>query len=170
MINLHGNLFSFLGNVDGICITTNGAVKKNGCAVMGRGCAAQAATRWPGIEYTLGQRLMAEGNIPFCLVKDLSWVISFPVKPERVINEGTNVVAHMKHRFEIDAMVPGWAAVADPGVIENSARYLASAVTRIGWNKVVLPRPGCGAGELDWEVVEPILQRHLDDRFVSVTL
>jgi hypothetical protein len=35
---------------------------------------------------------------------------------------------------------------------------------------VVLPRPGCGAGELDWtRFVRPALTALLDDRFVAIT-
>ncbi len=33
-----------------------------------------------------------------------------------------------------------------------------------------LPRVGCGNGSLDWEDVQPILERHLDDRFILVSL
>jgi hypothetical protein len=34
---------------------------------------------------------------------------------------------------------------------------------------VLVPRPGCGNGQLDWEDVKPILLDHFDDRFIVVT-
>ena len=38
-----------------------------------------------------------------------------------------------------------------------------------GYNKVLLPRPGCGHGGLNWERdVKPLLQERLDDRFIVV--
>ncbi|MBI4542744.1 MAG: ADP-ribose-binding protein, partial [Gemmatimonadetes bacterium] len=35
----------FAQDADAVCITTNGADDRAGCAVMGRGCALQAAQR-----------------------------------------------------------------------------------------------------------------------------
>ena len=46
MIEIHGNLWQLPATWRGI--TTNGFVRKNGTAVMGRGCAREAATRFPG--------------------------------------------------------------------------------------------------------------------------
>ena len=36
---LAGNPYDFFEDGDVICVTTNAEVRKNGCAVMGRGCA-----------------------------------------------------------------------------------------------------------------------------------
>ena len=38
-----------------------------------------------------------------------------------------------------------------------------------GWETVVLPRLGCGLGQLRWDDVKPILERYLDDRFIVLT-
>jgi len=47
-----------------ICgITTNGYVKKNGLAVMGRGCALQARKRFMGLPRVLGEKIQQNGNI-----------------------------------------------------------------------------------------------------------
>lgn len=35
-------------------VTTNGAVRRDGACVMGRGCAREAKERYPGVEYRLG--------------------------------------------------------------------------------------------------------------------
>ena len=44
------------------CITTNGYVKPNGCAVMGRGCALEAKGKIPKIDSTLGTCIKKFGN------------------------------------------------------------------------------------------------------------
>lgn len=45
-----------------ICITINGYVKRDGRAVMGRGVAAQAKARFPGIDKEFGEAMRADGN------------------------------------------------------------------------------------------------------------
>src|SRR5258708_33340540 len=61
-----------------ICITTNGFVKKNGEAVMGKGCAAEAKTRYPELPKILGTHIRENGNIPLYLPVHL--ILTFPVK------------------------------------------------------------------------------------------
>lgn len=49
-------------HMEAVCITTNGIVKKNGCAVMGAGIAKQASIRFHGLARNLGDRLTQYGN------------------------------------------------------------------------------------------------------------
>lgn len=58
-----------------ICITTNGFVKKDGKAVMGRGCAKEALNRYPNIDKILGYYIKCYGN-----KVHISSMIFFPVK------------------------------------------------------------------------------------------
>lgn len=145
-------------DIGAICITTNGAVRKDGCAVMGRGCAAQAKNRFPGIERDLGDLIQREGNH----VHDLGYwdepteqnLFSFPVKHH-------------------------WREKADPELIYRSACELVNLIntqSRVvdgtlyrSWHEVAVPRPGCGNGGLEWEDVKPLIEWVLDDRFVVVT-
>ena len=159
---------------DAICITTNGFVRRNGRAVMGRGCAAEAARKFPGIDRILGERIRRCGNRCQILIgqtADHPALVSFPVKPirRRCVDPLREVVAHMVQKFAPGDTVPGWACKADPRIVHRSALQLCALSDRLGWKRVVLPRPGCGAGELSWSVVEQILQHVLDDRFVVVT-
>jgi hypothetical protein len=42
-------------------------------------------------------------------------------------------------------------------------------VDRRRWQRVVLPRAGCGNGGLNWEMaVRPVLADILDDRFIAL--
>lgn len=169
MLEEQGNLW------DGktIVITTNGFVKTDGSCVMGRGCARQAMARYPGISKTLGGLIQRYGNqvMDLGVQHDGIRVITFPVKPVTITYDGNNVVRHMADRFKIGQSAPGWAAKATIMLIEQSTSTLAHYVkeTPIIQLPIRLPRPGCGAGELRWEDVRPILEKYLDDNFIAVS-
>ena len=144
------------------CITTNGFVKANGKAVMGRGTARQAVGRFPGLAARLSRQLRHP-----CLGNHVQFIahrlLAFPVKPRMGISDGKNIVAHMRNRFPRGTEVPGWAMQADPRIIERSLRELRRLFECCGWERVYLPRPGCGAGELDWETeVKPLCAQYGD--------
>lgn len=131
-------------------ITTNGSIKNNGLAVMGKGTALQALQQYPldGIDRRLGYLLRQYGNHVY--QHPVSWgrLITFPVK-------------HL------------WWQDADLELIGQSARELmelADAQTAHGCEQTyALPRPGCGNGNLTWEQVKPVVESILDDRFVVIT-
>jgi len=156
---------------DAICITTNGFVKKDGTAVMGRGCAYTFAQLYPDAQEVLGYRILLYGNIvqEICRRPGKAAVYIFPVKPESVIYDGTNAVSHMKKRFKIGDTVPGWAATADIDLIIKSANRMVEWANDENYKAIVLPRPGCGAGELSWPEVSAVLSEILDDRFYCIT-
>jgi hypothetical protein len=181
MIEIKGDLFA--EPCDAMCITTNGFVKANGECVMGRGCAKQAATYWPDLPKLLGGAIQKYGNVVI-LLKHLQMgttigsnpplpvpkvLLSFPVKPSSAVYNGHNCVKHMRNKFQYADDLPGWAVKADLYIILESAKQLKNAADIYGWQKVVLPRPGCGAGELGWWEVKSILEQRLDDRFHVIT-
>lgn len=142
MIEVTGNLWTYPADVR--VITTNGTVKVNGECVMGRGCAREAKMRHPTIPKVLGDGLKRIGNHVQHLWGDTKGniIFSFPVKHD-------------------------WRQKADLELIARSALELAMALPdRL---TVVLPRPGCGNGHLDWKDVQPILAPILDDRFHVIT-
>lgn len=182
MLELRGDLFDLSSyeshpdnqsvdwQPDAIVITTNGFVKKSGECVMGRGCAKQATSLYPRIAKTLGTLIRNKGNHVH-LIKEDPNILSFPVKPVSVscLASKKNVVRHMQNRFKPGQQVPGWACVADLQLIERSANELVDITNKYGWEKVILPRPGVGFGELKWSDVCPILNKVLDNRFYSIT-
>lgn len=150
MLETRGNLWE--QDADAIVITTNGYVKKNGACVMGRGCALEATRYCPGIEHVLGKEIIEHGNHVYLLGRwrtfaphdHLTSIFSFPTK----------------HR---------WFETSDPLLIERSAIELVDRIDELRFTRVVLPRPGCGNGQLNWADVEPELSAILDDRFTVIT-
>jgi hypothetical protein len=145
-----GNLWE--QDADAICITTNGFVKKNGACVMGRGCALEATRYCPGIEFSLGALILRYGNHVYELGR---WRTFAPHDhPTQIFSFPT------KHK---------WIEKSDIDLIERSAHELATHTYELGYERVVLPRPGCGNGQLSWDNVKPVLEKILDDRFVVIT-
>lgn len=131
---------------DARCITTNGVVRQDGAAVMGRGVAAQAKERWPLVSALLGSNIKAGGNHVYVLMKpagDSALLVSFPVKHH-------------------------WREPADMNLIERSCEELMYLVEQLRLEAVLLPRPGCGNGRLDWAQVGPAIAPLLDDRISIV--
>lgn len=175
MVIVKGNLFEM--DVSAICITTNGYWTLKGEAVCGRGVAMQAAERWPFFKKKLGYMLSIHGTHVFMVSrkkkignKEVPYhVINFPVKPKAGISTGKNVVKHVRSKFPEGKHVPGFLMRAQLKLIEKSARELVELADTKKWKRIALPKPGCGAGELKWERVEPILKRILKDkRFIIV--
>lgn len=156
---------------DALVITTNGFVKRNGECVMGRGIAKQIADRFPHIPTQLGNLIKLAGNNVYQLTKNnngLPSLISFPVKPEKFTFNGHNAVSHCT--ANVGEIVPGFLAKADINLIERSLKQLVELADRNKhWEIILVPRVGCGAGELNWEDVKPIMEQYLDDRFYACT-
>ena len=169
MLEVYGNLWEYPANAR--AITTNGFVKSNNECVMGRGCALEATKRYPSFSSVLGQRIKASGNSVHLFVFNNNNIITFPVKDKSEIckSDRSNVVTHMQNKFQSGQMVPGWACKARLDIISRSCKQLIDLANAHKYETVVLPRPGCGAGELDYyKDVRPILEQ-LDNRFHIIT-
>ena len=135
-------------------ITTNGFVKKDGNAVMGRGCALEAAKRWPDLPLELGACLRDSGNHVF----DLKQVALTKETDELIESWTTTLITFpVKHN---------WWERADIDLIVRSTQELIGLVDRMGWQQVVMPRPGCGNGQLEWSGVKVVIEDLLDRRFI----
>lgn len=168
MLVLAKDIWLFQGFIDAICITTNGSVKSNGCAVMGRGVAKEALEHFPGIDRILGLSLKAHGNVPVILRENPA-IVSFPTKPgDTILSDTARLLSWMVGRYKIGQKVPGWAFKSDLEIIKTSARILRDLADRYSWSRIVLPLPGCGNGELSWGEVEKVLDQYLDGRFFCV--
>lgn len=145
MKEITGNLWDYVN--DGyIVITTNGALNSKGECVMGRGTAAQAKNRYPGLARRIGKMIESHGNHVHLFQMDTDegeMLVTFPVKHH-------------------------WAEPADIKLIGRSVSELKNLANRTHATKIFLPRPGCGNGGLSWVVVGQLLRDLLDDRFTVV--
>lgn len=144
MIEIKGNLWEQEAEI--ICITTNGFIRKDGTAVMGAGCAKEAKEMFPGIEKELAEKIEKYGHNFMPIWKDEAGrvICSFPVKYN-------------------------WFDNADIELIARSATQVMEVLRQFKIESIVIPRPGCGNGKLDWETeVKPVLEDILDDDRVKI--
>ncbi len=141
MQEVAGDLWEYLGKGI-VAITTNGYVTRDGRAILGYGVARQAGVLFPDLDKRLGRRLIDGGN----QVHDLgNGLVSFPVEESP------------------------WS-LPDLRLIRKSARELRTMADHHGWTMVIVPRPGCGGGGLNWSDVAPLLLEFFDERFHVITM
>lgn len=146
-----GSLFYLpQGEKEAAAITTNGMLRKNGYAVLGKGQALEAKQLFPGLEKRLGEYLFRYGNRAFYmgvhqLGERLTSLVTFPTK----------------HHYRDNSNLE---------LITVSTYQVRSIADKFQLKKIYMPPVGCGLGRLNYEEqVRPILQKILtDDRFVVV--
>lgn len=128
------------------CITTNLVVKKDGKAVMGAGVAKAFRDEYKGIDEEYG-RMLSRGIdfVEIIFSDNRSDILSFPTKND-------------------------WRDKSDINLIIKSTKELVDLVNLYDYSEVLLPRPGCSNGGLDWEEVKKEIEPLLDDRFIIVSL
>ena len=152
MKELTANIWTYHKKGHWIVITTNGYIKKNGKAVMGRGIAKQAMIRFPKLPKEIGHCVTRDGNVTHMLVD--YHIFTLPVKHNWWEKADIKL---------IKSSIKGLVWLVDRFLTKRQSRYINESPPRI-----YLVRPGCGNGQLDWEDVRPICEKYLDDRFVIV--
>ena len=139
-----------------VCITTNGFVKKDGSAVMGRGNALAMSQTIPDLPKLLGQFIKKYGNrVGFIYQRS---VIAFPVKP--ITGNYNDLLAHIQKRYKpTNINIPGFWCKANLNIIETSMNQLNELVKKFKLEEVYLPVPGVNNGQLKFTEVEPILMK-----------
>ena len=137
-----GDLWSLHAKGAVVAITTSGLVSKKGECSMPRGCARQAKDRFPGLAAQLGRLVTEHGNH----VHDLGQgIVSFPVE---------------NSPYEMPELA----------IIERSCRELVQLADDKQWREIIVPRPGCGGGGLEWKDVSRIVTRYFDNRFTLIQM
>lgn len=139
MLEVHSDLWERFGEPGHrIAISTNGFVKKNGEAVMGRGCALQATKLFPGIALRFGRWLKKNGNVPGYLFIDDPVLVAASNHP----TADCLMILPVKHN---------WWQKADIRLICTSATFLMQEAEKCPDWVFHVPRLGCGNGRLEWE-------------------
>ena len=137
MTEIIGNIWDYAGKNTIVCILTNGTVTKNGLNPMGGGIAAEALERNPGLDYICGDAIK---NDNLCLgidKKSKSYLFRFETKKQ--------------------VWLP-----SDITTISDSLDRLIRLALHFSDRTILLPRPGCGYGGLDWDTdVKPLLEKKL---------
>ncbi len=139
---ISGDLWDFHAQGSIVAVTTGGLLKKDGCCAMPSGCARQAADRYKSLPYTLGEQIRKFGLHVFDLGNR---VVSFPVENSPL-------------------------ETPELRIIDRSCRELVELADYKGWTRIIVPRPGCGKGGLQWSEVAPVLETYFDTRFYIITL
>ena len=151
MIEKTGDIWT--SGADWICITTNGFVKKDGRAVMGRGIALQATKKMPFVAALLGKKIHENGNIVQSIGTSygdyhtgFSHMVSFPTKNDW--HEDSKMELIKKSCHQLRSMFNEIPPVGQRGM------------------RIAIPRPGCGNGKLIWSNVKPVIEEILvEDNF-----
>lgn len=141
-----GNILSYIGKSDIVCVTTNGIVKSNGELVMGAGCALSFKKAFPTLPKTLGEKVKEKGNRPLVGGKsEGTYIVSFPTKEH-------------------------YSSKSDLALIIKSASMLVEIANFYKATSIYIPSPGTGLGGLSKEEVYSKLSDILDDRFTILEL
>lgn len=124
-------------------ITTNGCIKKNGEAVMGRGIALQAAQRYPELRTLLAYHIKICGNT-IGISKEYK-IITFPTKNNY----------WEKSSYEL---------------IKKSCHDLFILCIKHDIKKIVMPMVGCSNGGLKWSEVKKIVYEKFKNSNIDVTI
>ena len=171
-----GNIMQMIDKVSAIVITTNGFTKSNGEAVMGRGIAGQFKNAYPELPGILRNRLIQHGNnVHYLKQLGKTRIYSFPVKAEGMKLERPEqkelIVSYARFKYDVGMYVPGFALKADVALIERSLKQLAQIHVQDGLSSVIIPLPGCGAGELSFnkDGIHQLMLENLNDNFYCMS-
>lgn len=145
------DVFSLLKTVSikenvALFVTTNGDVKQDGSAVMGRGIAKQAVDEFGiNIAVVLGRYLKQYGN--------------------RVFNLGTYIIGVNSVTVFSFPTKYHWREDSDLTLITKSTEQAKQVINKFGCNTAFLPCPGINNGNLNVNTVRPVLDLQLDSRF-----
>lgn len=144
-----GNPYYSFQDGDVICTTTNGEIKKDGKAVMGRGNAKFVRDTFPGVDTLLGKCLQKYGN--------------------RVVPLGKQQFNGKEFTLLTFPTKNAWRDKSDLALIQKSAKEIKQLADHYQFQTIYLPIPGCSNGQLNWSDVKEVLT-DLDARFIIYSL
>lgn len=148
------HLLSYKGkDIVGKCFTSNGVVKKDGDLIMGAGVAKAFRDNYGYSATVAGDYVRRFGNH----VHDLGFFIKTNMYIDRVITFPTK--HHFKDQSDIDLIIQSCKELT--ALIESG---------KLGDGLVLLPKPGCSNGGLDWDEVSKVIKPHLHEDVIIITM
>lgn len=133
-----------------LVIPTNGQVKRNGEAVMGKGVALEFAETFSHFPLALGRAIKKNGANRLYIFPDYQ-VITFPTKH------------HWKDKSDLELMHVSFTE------LDVFLTYFSKHFS-FDMGKVYIPRVGCRNGGLDWTKVKPMMDFWLRSHSHIVTI
>lgn len=151
MIEIFGDFWkeaNIAKKYDAIVCTTNLIVKQNKRLVMGAGIAKDFRDRFPDLDLEWGLRILNDEHedgfmMTLSACPGMKYLVAFPTK------------INWRDNSEIDLIV-------------KSTLNLVKSANILGWKKILMTRPGCKNGKLNWPFVKEKIGRYLDDRFFVI--
>ncbi len=157
-----------------IAVTTNGIVKYNGDAVMGKGIAKQCNDMF-NIAPLLGKYLKMYGNRVFNMgsyIYDETDGCGERINVKTFKSPQEDSIEYQILSFINVITFPtkhNWKDNSDIELIKTSCKQITEVCNKFNIGTCYIPPVGCGCGNLNWtDEVEPIISNLLDDRFIAV--
>ena len=144
MKELIGKFEDHYHSYEWLVCTTNKVLTKNNRLVMGAGIARWFRDTFPGIDKEFGALLAGYHNGVMLATRSPHTIVAFPTKYH-------------------------WKQPSDMKLIENSLQELVAFVGFSQPKTILMTRPGCGMGKLQWKNVKPLCEKYLDDRFTVIS-
>ncbi len=177
MIEERRNMLSTdsLTHSNAICITTNGSIKKDRTLVMGAGIAGSLKKEFPGIDSVFAQKIAKFGHKTLLITQvnirspQKCNIVSLPTKPGTQHTFISEYQVMNRYKDNVRYPMQGWMYKSSLSLITKSARELVNLTDKHKWTRVLLPRPGCSNGGLQWNIVKEQIS-FLDNRFIICSL
>jgi len=141
---LNGNVWALAKPTDYVVIPTNIGWKTNGCNVMGRGLAQQAARLCPELPERYGEYCQLARENTAVVIMNKRYIL-FPTKP-----------------LHIERPYFSWKFCSSLELIERSLKELVEILPVLPKNRrVLITDVGCGNGGLSIADVRPLLEKYL---------
>jgi hypothetical protein len=159
VVEIEGDIWEQFYNGIPVAIPTNCNRDRFGFNVMGKGLAKDAKELFPKLPQLIGKAIKDN--------RGSNGVFLFHLPTSKVDDKGK---MQYNFLFTFPTKQNWWDKESSLKLIENSATRLVETVnaigSRLGIEKVILPRVGCGLGKRNWENdIRPILAKILDERF-----
>lgn len=162
MIEIRGEYFKHTKDNDynAYVCTTNTVLKKDGSLVMGAGIAKEFANLYKSIPKKWGREIQIREEFN----REKSHIIVTPMSyyvEKNIYVYGINFMVAFPTKHH-------WKDPSDINLIIKSSKGLKYFADCMGWSKVLMTRPGCGCGGLNWSDVKREIEPYLDDRFYVI--